>query len=148
MGATRFSGNLSGLGQLARNVGRLAEVPSRVAPEAAQRIAQLIEEEFQGEADPYGSGWPPHAAATIKRWGDHPILTLNGEMREGVTVTPMQGAGIAIEFSVEYAGYHQAGTGRMPAREVLPSNTMPALWSEALNVATRQAFGRAMGRSG
>lgn len=140
-----FSGNLGALGKLASNIAKLGEVPSRAAPIASEKIAELIAAEFDSESDAYGNAWAAHAQGTIDRWGAHAILDLFGGMRGGVAVLPQAGAGITVSFSVPYAGYHHTGTGRMPARPVMPLNTMPAAWSAALRDATKAAYARTIG---
>jgi hypothetical protein len=131
------------MGQLARRVADLARVPSRAAGRVSTALKGLLEEEFQGEADPYGNAWKPHAPATVERWGEHPVLTLSGAMRDGVDVRPMRGAGVAI--TLPHPGEdHQTGwngpQGSGPARPVLPAGTMPARWREAIDVALQESI--------
>jgi hypothetical protein len=135
---SRWDGDISKMGQLAQRVANLARVPSRAARRIATEIAGLIEEEFQAQADPYGNAWQPHAPATVRRWGEHDILTLSGAMRSSVQVAPMQAAGVSI--TLNHPGEdHQTGwsgpQGSGPARPVLPYGTMPARWTEAINAA-------------
>jgi hypothetical protein len=140
-----ITGDFAGLGKLEANLRKLGEVPSRAATDASERIAELIEEEFAGQSDPYGDAWATHQQATIDRWGSHDILTLTGDMRSGVTVQPMAGAGISVTFDQDYAVFHHTGTRNMVPRPVLPLETMPATWAAALEEATSAAFDEVMG---
>lgn len=136
-----LSGNFSGLGQLARNVERLARIPARVATFAAPEIADEIEAEFATGRDPYGRAWAPLRPSTRARGRRPPPLTNTGAMRAGVDVRPLPGAGIAITFADEIpAVFHQKGTRKMAARPPLPSSTFPARWSRALERAADEAF--------
>ena len=138
-----WSGDISRMGQLAANVGRLAQVPSRASKRAAVEIRALIEEEFDAEADPYGNAWKPHAPATVERWGEHPILRLSGDMRASLHVAPRRGAGVSV--SIDHPSEdHQTGwsgpQGAGPARPILPSNRFPARWKEAIEVAVNETI--------
>jgi len=140
-----FSGDLGALGQLTRNLGKLAKVPSRIASEGSERIANLIDEEFESETDPNGRAWEALAESTINRkYGDSRILQRSGDMRGSVDVRTMSGTGISITINDE-AGFHQGGTVNMPARPVLPGTTFPAKWNEALEDLANEAFDEAVG---
>lgn len=135
-----FKGDLSALGQLQRNLGKLAAVPSRASRDASERIAELIAEEFDKAENPYGQGWAPLELSTVKRkGGDDEILVRTGDLRDTVDVHPMAGAGIAIELN-DSAGYHQGGTVNMVARKILPDNSMPTEWNDAISEACEAAF--------
>lgn len=132
-----LSGDFAELGQLVRNVGRLARVPAQVARLAAPAIKWELELEFSRGRDPYGRPWAPLRPTTIARGRKPPPLTDTGKMRSGLVVAPMQGAGIAITFDDEIpAIFHQRGTRWMAMRPILPTNTFPAKWNEALERAT------------
>lgn len=133
-----WNGDISKMGQLAANIGRLASVPARASKRVAKEIARLVGEEFDAQADPYGRAWKPHMAVTEKRWGMHPILDLTGEMRRSVHVKPLSGAGVGI--TIDHPGEdHQTGwdgpQGSGPARPVLPGGRLPAQWREAIDAA-------------
>lgn len=142
-----WDGDISKMGQLARNIGKLAAVPSKAAPLAAKRIGELIQQEFEGEADPYGTAWKPLAPATIERHGDHKILHLSGVMQSEAKVFPLQGSGVGITIP-HPAEDHQTGwvrekkgkvpAGHGPPRPVLPAHRMPPLWDEAIKSAVSE----------
>lgn len=134
-----LTGNFAGLGKLESNLRKLASVPSQAAASASAKIKELIDAEFAGQMDPYGRPWAPHKPATVKRWGQHAILDLSGKMKAGVTVAPMQGAGVAVTFDQDYAEHHMTGTANMVPRQVLPTNTLPASWNAALSEAVEES---------
>lgn len=146
-----WTGDISKMGQLARNVGRLASVPSRASVPVSKDIAALIAEEFQHQADPYGNAWKAHAPATVERHGAHPILDLDGNMRRSVAVRPMAGAGVSITID-HPAGVHQTGwsgaQGSGPARPILPSGPMPARWRERIDAALTSLVKETLGKTG
>jgi hypothetical protein len=119
--------------------------PSRASAAVAKNIAAVIEDEFAGEADPYGNAWAPHADATVERWGPHPILHLSGSMHCSVDVRPMAGAGVSVTID-HPAAPHQTGwsgpQGSGPARPILPAGSMPQRWREAIEVPIIEEFRR------
>lgn len=140
-----LSGDFAGLGQLARNVERLARVPSRAAALAAPGIAREIAGEFAAGRDPYGRAWAPLRPSTQARGRRPPPLTDTGKMRAGVDVRPLPGAGIAITFADEIPAYfHNRGTRKMVRREILPVSAFPARWARVLERAGDEAVARTM----
>jgi hypothetical protein len=131
-----FTGDLSELGQLAENLGRLARVPSRASAQVADEIRTDIEGEFSSESDPYGEPWEAHAETTVERWGEHNILDLSGEMKRSLDVRPMRGAGVSVTID-HPAGVHQTGwsgpQGEGPARPILPGDDFPEQWAEIVD---------------
>lgn len=135
-----WNGDISKMGQLAANIGKLASVPARASKRVAKEIKSLIQEEFREQADPYGNAWRPHMALTTYRHGMHPILDLTGQMKESLDVRPRAGAGISITID-HPSEDHQTGwdgpQGSGPARPILPSNRFPARWKEVIDAAVR-----------
>jgi hypothetical protein len=142
-----LTGNFKGLGQLARNISRLASVPSQASKDAAARIHGRLQEQFDKGTDPYGKPWAPLRPATVRAGRTSPPLTDTRVMRDhDLEVRPMPGAGIAITFNPEApALFHQKGTKNMRARPILPTGAMPRGWNEDLRGATSGAVARAMG---
>lgn len=134
-----FSGDIGALRGFEQSIRRLARVPAKVAMKGAEAIAEQIDQQFAAGTDAYGNAWTPHKPATVKRWGEHPILELTGGLRGEVDVHPMAGSGIAIELG-ELASLHQNGTSQMAARPILPTGTLPATWREALEQAAAESF--------
>ena len=134
------------LANVRRSLAQLARVPSAASSGAAGAIQALIGEQFARGTDPYGAGWQALAESTVRRkGGDDRILIRTGDMMSGVSVQPMSGAGISITFEQDYSAYHQVGTGRMPARPVLPDQRgLPDSWREAIAEAVRAKGEEAM----
>jgi len=138
-----FGGDLSKLGALEANLHRLARVPARVAVIGAERLADVIDRQFDDGLDPNGSPWAPLAARTLAKGRRPPPLTDTGAMRASVRVMPMPGAGISV--TIDHPGLvHQTGgsSGRwyMPPRPVLPGRIFPTTWRRALDDAKADAF--------
>ena len=128
-----FTGNLANLGQLARNLGRLAAVPSRFAAASAPALADVIRADYAAERDPYGNAWAPLLESTLKRKGGDPRIKRRSDLEfTTVNVTPAVAVGVRIEIE-SYEGFHTGGTVHMDARPSLPTNTFPASWRKALN---------------
>lgn len=140
----KVTGNVGALHSYARSLRRLAQVPSQMAAPAAERISDLIDDQFSSGTDPYGAAWEAHAPATVARWGEHPVLELSGALRGSVDVQPMGGAGIAVTLD-EVGQFHQTGTARMPARPILPVAGLPPSWEDALSQAAAETFERTLG---
>lgn len=139
-----FRGSVSGLMGFEQSIRRLSTVPAKVAEKGAERIADLIDQQFASGTDAYGGAWAPHKESTVRRWGEHGILELTGATRGEVDVHPMGGSGIAIELG-DLAALHQNGTSRMPARPILPRGAFPATWRDALEQAAAESFADATG---
>lgn len=81
---------------------------------------------YEAETDPLGAAWQQLAAATIRRKGHDTILVDSGRMKASLTgrtgdsvidvVQEGMNAGLTRGTSVEYAGFHQAGTEFIPQR--------------------------------
>jgi hypothetical protein len=110
---------------------RVKQLPELVAQRAAPKIADLVESEYANGQDPYGVPWAPLAPATLKTHGPPP-LTDSGAMRTGTNV--VSAGPQIIATAPDPAGYHQSGTGRMPARPILPNDAdgIPQSWERAL----------------
>lgn len=135
-----WNGDISHMGQLAENIGKLGAVPSRAARAVADGIAMLIEGEFEEGRDPYGREWAELTEATLEKRSQtsEPPLTDYGHMRDSVRVRPRAGAGVAI--TVDHpAAPHQTGwngsQGTGPARPILPGMKMPVAWREVIDEA-------------
>lgn len=144
-----FTGDLSAMSHLADRVGDLARVPSRVAARVSGELATLLDDEFSAGVDPYGTAWAPLAESTVARGRTAPPLTDTHVMRDGVRVTPMRGAGVAL-FVPHPGAPHQTGwegrQGKGPARPILPERgELPPEWAEVIEAACDDEFRRAVG---
>lgn len=131
MGA--FTGDPSKLGQLVRNLGKLASVPARIAEPVSKALDAQIRSEYEGSADPYGNAWAELMESTVRRkGGDDRIKNRTGAELSGIEVRPMSGAGVSITLA-DYEGFHSVGTKHMQARPSLPTGTMPATWRKLID---------------
>lgn len=122
---------------------RLSRVPSRVAAIAAPRLQDQVLADTDAGRDPYGRGYAPHTEATIRRWGEHPLLNLTSVGIDSIRVVPKQGAG--IEFTAdEHMRFAQGGTKFEPVRAIFPNlPVIPKRWKAILDDATKQAVSEA-----
>lgn len=112
----RWLGKLKGVKRLRR----------KLAVNLAEECVELVREGFEAEADPYGKAWAP-----TQRGGR--ILQDTGRMRSSVNRTVTEST-VKVSVPVEYAGFHQGGTSRMPARKVVPDEgDLPPRWEARLD---------------
>lgn len=83
-------------------------------------IIPSIRQNFDSEGRP---GWEALAPSTVKRRGTaHPILDEKGNLKKRATqiniwtIDRDSAAITGLDSRVKYAGYHQAGTSKMPQR--------------------------------
>jgi phage gpG-like protein len=111
-------------------------------------LMKEVADEFRASRDPYGNPWKPLAkqrerardknakAARIragKPLRKDKILVDTGRMRASVVFRP-DPLGLRVIIPVEYASYHQEGTGRMPRRQIVPDGDtggLGARWTMA-----------------
>lgn len=131
-----WDGDLSRMGKLVANLGRLTRVPAGASGLVSERLREAIEEQFDQGVDPYGNAWEPLAESTIARGRFPPPLTDTHDMRDSVAVGPLPGAGVAITID-HPAQIHQTGwsgrSGAGPARPVLPGAHFPPAWKEIID---------------
>ena len=92
----------------------------------AEQYVDLIREGFSNEQDPSGKAWAP-----LKRRSGK-ILQDTGRLRSGFAVKAVTARGFSVTASVSYSTYHQSGTSRMPARQMVPEGELPPAWEKAL----------------
>ena len=123
--------------RLGENLGKLAQVPSRIARPICVGINEQIQKQFDEGKDPYGTPWKPLKPSTVKRkGGDTRILIRTGELL----------AAIASQLvSIDYLGYHMTATANRVARPVFPHrNGLPKTWTEIIQREWRKAFEKTM----
>ncbi len=137
---------MSSFRKLADNLGRLAQVPSRIVAPVVERINAELDKQFAQGSNPYGDPWAELEASTVKRKrGDTRILLRTDKMRASTTAKATGGAGIELRTEV-YGGFHQSGTKHMVAREVLPARgDLPVAWQAAIGEEYAKAFSGAQG---
>lgn len=84
---------------------------------------------FQAEGGASGK-WTALTAAyakvRLRKWGNQPILTASGTLYRSLTQERAEGSTFTesaqemeVGTTIKYAGYHQTGTNKMPARPIL-----------------------------
>lgn len=110
----------------------LAKIPAQVAGRAAPRITERMKQDTGAARDPYGRPYAPHALATVKRWGAHPLLDLSGAGIDSLDAKPLPGAGISVTAD-EHMVFTQAGTPTQEVRAVFPNTPqLPVAWNRIL----------------
>jgi phage gpG-like protein len=119
------------LGGLNRVAGRpfLRDVVKQMGAEALT----LSQEGFNRQEDPYGTPWKP-----IRRRGQ--ILRNTGRLFNSLSFRA-SGMSFSLIATADYAGYHQEGTGSIPARPYFPTERgYPDSWARALREIAEQAL--------
>lgn len=96
----------------------------------AREFGAIVRESFAGERSPAGEAWKP-----LRRPRPGRILDKTGTLRRRATRILLSGQRIEVQWP-PYGGYHQDGTGRMPARPFAPT--------EPLDPVTRARLERAV----
>jgi|GEM_PF-3730230 len=131
-----MTGDFSGLAKAAADFQALPNKVAKIAAAAAPKIAKLLAKEFVAGTDPDGGAWAALAISTRARGRSAPPLTDSGAMRGSVEVV---GRGLEIYATVESpAEFHQGGTGSMPARPILPDDSLPATWDTAITAVAKR----------
>lgn len=108
---------------LAKAVRALAGVPSQVARESRDRLAEHVNASmFEAGADPYGTAWKGLAPSTIARKGHALPGTHTHAMRGTYRFDAQGGSGLKLTVGVPYAEYFDA------ARRLMPSAGLPGSW--------------------
>lgn len=124
----------------------LKRVPSRISSKGSREIKRLWLRNWRAGLDPYGIPWAPYTDASIRRGRRRPLLVDTRRLINSLEVTPLQSAGIRISIGGNPVplAFHQRGTSRMVARQVVPSAArggLPPAWRARLRAIARDAFG-------
>ncbi len=136
-----LTGDFAKLGRLRATLERLGRIPSRVAARAAPLIDARLREQFATGTDPYGKGWAPLAASTVRRKGFDTILVESGAGRAGTSAATASGAGIRIVLGPHLAFHMLPAKGR-PERKVLPTQGLPRGWRADIAAVYLEEMGR------
>ena len=118
-----FSAALSGLA---------ADAPRLLGEAVAEGGTTALDREFLDQADPAGNPWAKRKPPT----GSWPILRKTRRMYSSRNAAPVpNGADFTVDTPAEF---HQGGTVRMVARELLPKGTLPEPWRVAIAEAVRE----------
>ncbi len=92
-------------------------------------LAQGEAEAFDQQREPGGTPWEPLKPSTIAKKGHSRILYETGTLMASLAtvggpgnISDIYDHGSAFGTDVEYAGFHQTGTSRMPARPPVGTN--------------------------
>lgn len=98
---------------------------------SANIVRRKVADNFNDAATAGGTKWPPHAPATVRRYGPHPLLILTGAMSEAATIDGASGHveriepdgldfGVSLDV-IPYARVHQEGwpEKNIPQREYM-----------------------------
>jgi len=127
--------NNGGVERFQRRLERIARGEHRlpIAQAAAGEVRELIAEEFAQGQD--FTGWPWASKAD----GERSFLTESHELAGAFEITAEED-GVSIANPTPYAGCHQGGTSRMPARKMLPEDELPPEWEERIGNAGHEVF--------
>ena len=113
--------------QLDRNLLRFDDRMGDLEPvftELADDFLSIERQQFTSEGGFASGGWAPLADSTVRRRGSaHPILVEHGDLKASLTDAAAKGAireitsdSLFVGTDIDYAPFHQRGTGRMPRR--------------------------------
>jgi len=141
-----LTGDLAKLGRISAGLDALADVPRVAGPLVSERLAALVQLEFDAGTDPYGDPWEPLAPATLAKGRHEPPLTDTRELRDSLLVYPRatgRGVRMSIGTKEHPAGPHQDGwsgpQGSGPARSIFPTGELPTAWAEAIDESVTDA---------
>lgn len=118
--------NVTGLDQAQNKLSQLQGILTSFAPELQAVGDYLLDfytnEVYDTQGGTYGSGWAPlspaYAIQKAKLYPSGTILIASGHMRASNTLSVGDTSAL-IENTTDYAGYHQDGTPKMPARPLM-----------------------------
>lgn len=141
-----IEGDFTQLGRIGAGVADLSDVPRLASELVSERLADLVQLEFDAGVDPFGAAWERLADATVDSGRRPPPLTDTRELRDSLLVYPARPAGIRMTIGTEShpAGPHQDGwrgpQGSGPSRPIFPTGgEMPLAWESAIDDATIEA---------
>lgn len=102
-----------------------------IKTEAEANVQGVVDGQYEQGVNPEGEAWAPLKS------GGASHLTKSGAMRTASkAVRGVKGITVTIP---KPGGFHQSGTGKMAARELVPSgDTLPPTWDAAVADAARQ----------
>lgn len=100
-----------------------------------ETLVSLVRDGFEGEHDPYGSPWE----ALKERSGR--ILQDTGRLRNSWHQSGATNDSVTVSASADYAGYHQNGTSKMPARPMVPrEGALPPKWADEVKATAQDVL--------
>lgn len=146
--AVRISGDFDRLGTLIAQVRTIAspQFHDKLRASLAYAAEQEIIQGFDRSADPYGNRWAPLKAEKGRRAGGQPLVD-SGKLRASYAAR-QTGTGFEVHSRTSYAGYHQYGTKRIPARPMVPNrrDDLGPYWRRSFIRVIEDRLSRAMRR--
>lgn len=131
-----LTGDTAALRLLVSQLATVGRVPRDARAELAKAALELVRDSFGAAQSPEGAAW-----ARLKYRHGRPLV-LTGRLLRSVR-SRIIADGIAVTASAPYAGFHQHGTRRMPARPFLPQpGAVPAAWADAFERVLGAQFAR------
>lgn len=128
-----LTGDFAQLARLRRGMGKVARDGARAVSAAATEVAAArIDQGFAAGRSPEGAAWAPTKSGK-------PPLQGTGRLRASARPRDT-GRGLQVRTGLPYAGVHQYGSRRTPARPYLPGDRWPADWERAIERAAREAI--------
>lgn len=146
--AVRISGDFDRLDALIAQVRTIAspQFHDKLRASLAYAAEQEIIQGFDRSADPYGNRWAPLKADRGRRAGGQPLVD-SGKLRASYEARP-SAIGFEVRSRTSYAGYHQYGTKRIPARPMVPNrrDDLGPYWRRSMIRVIEDRLSRAMRR--
>lgn len=110
-----------GFKEMSKTIGAIKTTLDQFGVRSMPKIAKIMMEDVLNHFEDAGAdvgGWAPHAPATVKRWGAHPLLILQDIMRRSFRPT-INKYSVYVNSNSKILGFHNYGTRKMPQREVM-----------------------------
>lgn len=122
-----ITGDFAIFGKLKAMIGRLEQVPKKMAAPLARKLDARFQKQFDTGTDAYGKPWAPLAVSTIRRKGGDARILIRTGMSRAVSYVASLGGG--VRFTIGGAlKWHMQPSRNRPARPVLPIHGLPATW--------------------
>jgi hypothetical protein len=90
---------VKGAAELAAKTDRIAGRLEQPAG-ASARLSDILRARIRARFDAQGEGdWAAHTAATVERWGEHPILRASGALEAALTGGHVEGSGTQVRYA-------------------------------------------------
>ncbi len=117
------------LAVMVRALQELSQLEERVAKVAAPRVEAAVREQVAAGLDPEGRPWP--ATKDGRRPLVHAADAVHVEARGDIIVIVLRGKEV----------FHHFGTGRIPARRIIPDGEVPERLRRLIDEAAAEVFG-------
>ena len=107
MARIKLTGDFAVLNDMVARLSNLEKVLPEISRNAAEETLSLIRDGFQKQEDPYGENWKKKAFPD----GRAVLVGKTARLRNGWHVKRANRSGFLVAPSVNYAQYHQGGTG-------------------------------------